>query len=407
MNNSHDAIVINQTNFKKISKKIKKNLEELNLQIPLTAVNEVFAKSLGYRNYDALHSAFLEEIAPANKNSVNIQVTLGNNHLLNKLVPVSEQQSITQPVLETVSSDSEIQELYKSFLILLKQHCTLNILSRRMNDTFSQEQAVTHMLQKDMGEYLMLDDFFIDTVDSLFSFINKYIIEHNISFKEFFEAPYIYALGIALYEYKNNTNYYFDIPRIYFDKEKKNLIFSIEQIEEFLAISNIKVFFNFIQFSLCTAFPHLNETLFSNEFLNRFVSNYYGIMCSKTQKIIPFKLESIKNHIYYSASFFAAKEKEATLKNNEISRGFSPKIRQGIGGVAVSHYSDSQESQIYTLFNENGYSSTSFSKQKNFFLLVCEHDKQMGTRLSYQLFNDVMKFNSLLSINNTLLNMIN
>lgn len=408
MNNSHDAIVINSTNFKKIAKKLKKQLSEQEINLNLTAVNEVFAKSLGYRNYDALHSALSEEISisPTDKNSGNIQVTPGNNHLLNKLIPVPQQQSIPKVVVDTKSSDSEIQDLYKSFLILLKQHCTLNILSRRMNDTFSREQEGTHILQRNMEQYLMLDDFFINTVDALFAFIDKYTTEHNIPFKDFFKEPYIYALSIALAEYNTNKDYYLEIPRIYFDKEKKNLIFNIELTEEFLAIPNIKAFFDFIEFSLCRAFPHLHETLFSNDFLSKFVSNYYGIMCSNTQKIIPFKLESIKNHIYYSASFFATKEKYATLENKgqRISE-ISQKIRPGIGGAVVSNCPDSQEQQIYNFFNENGYSSPS-SQQKNFFLLLCERDNAMGTRLSYQLFKDIMQFNSLLSINNTLLNMI-
>lgn len=409
MNNYHDAIVINQTNFKKIAKKLKKQLSEQDVNLNLTAINEVFAKSLGYRNYDALHSALSEEISisPTDKNSVNIQVTLENNHLMNKLIPVSQQQSIPKIVVDTKSSDSEIQDLYKSFLLLLKQHCTLNILSRRMNETFSQEQACTHMLQRNMEQYLMLDDFFINTVDALFAFIDKYTTEHNIAFKDFFKEPYIYALGIALADYNTNKDYYLQIPRIYFDKEKKNLIFNIELIEEFLAIPNIKAFFDFIEFSLCRAFPHLHETLFSNDFLSKFVSNYYGMLCSDTQKIIPFKLQSIKNHIYYSASFFATKEKEAALENKDqrIS-GISQKIRSGIGGAVVSHYPDSQEKEIYNIFNENGYSSPYSSQQKNFFLLLCEQDNAMGTRLAYQLFKDIMKFNSLLSINNTLLNMI-
>lgn len=351
MNNSHDAIVINQTNFKKISKKIKKNLEELNLQIPLTAVNEVFAKSLGYRNYDALHSMLNTTALSEEKDNLIYE----NNNI------------------------SQLEALYKYFLIYIKQYSTLRIiLPGKYQHNSNAEESITYMLQKNSNKNLLLDDsLFINMLDKLFLFINDYVKNHNIDFKDFFTTRYMFPLEIAITNYlKDDESQYYSIPRVLDDKQTP--FYNSEEINHFLAIPHIRDLFIFLSITIHTLSEDIEKTLFSNYFLILFVSKYYNLRESAG-------LDNVRQHVYYEASFFA-KESNPNGKPKSAHR--------------------SQKEQILDIVQDPFKDINTILHSENFFLYLIKYDQENQTKLSYQLFEDILKFNALFTINNTLLHML-
>lgn len=354
MNTSHDAIVINQTNFKKIAKKIKKHLAEQNLQIPLTAVNEVFAKSLGYRNYDALHSTLNTTAISAEKENL-----------------ISENNNVSQ-----------LEALYKYFLIYIKQYSTLRIiLPAKYEHNSAAEESITYMLKRNADKNLLLDDsLFINMLDKLFLFINYYVKNHNIDFKDFFTTRYMVPLEIAISDYrKDDESHYYSMSRVLDDK--KNPFYNSEEINHFLAIPHIRYLFSFLSITIHTLSEDIEKTLFSNDFLILFVSKYYGLRQSVG-------LDNIRQHVYYEASFFA---KESNPNGEPGRPSSAPR---------------SQKEQILDIVQDPFKDINTILASENFFLYLIKYDQENKTKLAYQLFQDILKFNALFTINNTLLHML-
>lgn len=363
--NNH-SIVVTEHNFKKIAKKLKKEINEKDSSLNLTFINESLAKALGYRNYDALHTFFSDGKADSN------EIDNTGSHTQNKNIDQCRNVSLTLKCMACLlyfehNNDQDTQHL--SFL-----YHYVKMLSK--SDLFQ-------------------DTSFIACFDKLYNFFERFSLRQSVNMNNIFKhySPYIQETDKIV---RNMSDICRNEKSSIEPKDILNLqYYTNEEVKELLSIQNIEIYIHLFLLFMGKIFNEYDETLLNDTFVQNFILVNKAIA---DYNLSGFSSYSPKKHVYYRASIY--KEIE---HSNDSGYGSG-----GSMGSAVhkklnnSPFSQKIYSNLETLWDEymseKGYA--------NFFLYLLEKEKNEEFKMHYLLVSEIEKFQTNYELNKEIMDNI-
>lgn len=336
-----NTVIVTDANFKKIVKKMKKQFDEKNIELNLTAINELFAKSLGYRNYDSLQSFFNKE---------NI---LSVNH------------------------NDTLIELFKKTIMYLKNLTLLFKSDRERSSSIAIYDNFFETLSFKIDIYqegIFSDSHTNEFLDSMFVFLAKYLKDNNLTFTD----------------YVNESRHHINFENQYqfHDIDQLNHSSFPEQ--------NIKhevVYFEIYHSFFSHVFKYIQKnfanTLFNYDFIKKFIILNNKIANDTLYEITDY---NPKNHIFYSLSLY---------KENE-SHSFSGSSQYG--HKLITHLEKAFDYQVYTPLEMYLTDYQQQKEFNNFYHYLIAKEENSGNKLQYDLLLDIVKFMCNSTINTEIMN---
>jgi len=365
LSKNNESIVVTEHNFKKIAKKLKKEINEKDSSLNLTFINESLAKALGYRNYDALHSFF------------------------------SEGKTLSEQTNKSDQTDNNI-ELCRNVSLTLKRIASLLYFEHNNSQDTQHLSFLYHSVKMLSKSDLFQDTSFINCFDKLYNFYEKFSLRQSVNMNNIFKhySPYIQETHKIV---RNMSDIYRNEKSI----EPNDILnlkhYTNEEVKELLAIQDVETYIHLFLLFMGKIFNEYDETLLNDIFVKNFLLVNKAIAdCN----LSGFSSYSPKKHVYYRASIY--KEIEHSNESGYASGGSA--------GSAINHhirlnnspFSQKIYSNLQTLWNEymseKGYA--------NFFLYLLEKEKNEEVKMHYLLVSEIEKFHTNYELNKEIMDNI-
>lgn len=364
--NNH-SIVVTEHNFKKIAKKLKKEINEKDSSLNLTFINESLAKALGYRNYDALHTFFSEGKSDSN------EIDNTGSHTQNK----------------------NIEQCRDTALALKRMACLLyfehgHSLHSQPEHLYFLYNHVKALPKSDLFQ----DTGFIVCFDKLYNFYEKFSSKHLIEMNSIFTHFSCYI--DETYKIIRNIPHLSREDQLQEPKEYLNLkYYTNEDVNALLSIHAVEIYIHLFLFFMGKIFNEYNETLLNDTFVQNFIIVNKAIAdCN----LSGFSSYSPKKHVYYRASIY----KEVEPSNNSGSASGGSMVYPEYKKPNNSPFSRTTYNALQTLWDE-------YRSEKdfpNFFLYLVEKEKNEEEKMHYLLVSEIEKFHSNYELNKEIMDNI-